>query len=33
MSEFNDYKIDLKEFKNRFKFTEKGLTHKREIMI
>lgn len=28
MSEFNDYKIDLKEFKNGFKFTEKGLTHK-----
>ncbi|MGM8303507.1 DNA phosphorothioation-dependent restriction protein DptG [Clostridium perfringens] len=28
MSEFNDYKIDLKEFKDGFKFTEKGLTHK-----
>lgn len=28
MSELKDYKIDLEEFKNGFKFTEKGLTHK-----
>ncbi|WP_283676947.1 DNA phosphorothioation-dependent restriction protein DptG [Clostridium perfringens] len=28
MSECRDYKIDLKEFKKAFNFTEKGLTHK-----